>query len=68
MSFTQRPASGNPQQTSHLEDHHIVRNARVQPTASSAAFQAHVAPSLGSPVSSRTVRRRLTEGHLGSQR
>ncbi|GFU36962.1 transposable element Tcb2 transposase [Trichonephila clavipes] len=38
------------------------------PTASSAAFQAHVAPSVGSPVSSRTVRRRLTEGHLGSRR
>ncbi|GFW21130.1 transposable element Tcb2 transposase [Trichonephila clavipes] len=36
------------------------------PTASSAAIQAHVAPSLGFPVSYRTIRRRLAEGHLGS--
>ncbi|GFT76499.1 hypothetical protein TNCV_3022691 [Trichonephila clavipes] len=50
-------------QTSRREDRHIVRNARVQPTASSAAIQAQVAPSLGDPVSSRTVRRRLAEGH-----
>ncbi|GFX24135.1 HTH_Tnp_Tc3_2 domain-containing protein [Trichonephila clavipes] len=42
------------------------RNARVQPTASSAAIQAQVAPSLEAPVSSRTIRRRLAEGHLGS--
>ncbi|GFW69671.1 transposable element Tcb2 transposase [Trichonephila clavipes] len=34
------PDSGRPRQTSHREDHHIVRNARVQPTASSAAIQA----------------------------
>ncbi|GFW84329.1 transposable element Tcb1 transposase [Trichonephila clavipes] len=45
MSFTQRPGSGRSQQTSHREDHHIVRNACVQPTASSAAIQAKVAPS-----------------------
>ncbi|PRD31177.1 UNVERIFIED_CONTAM: hypothetical protein NCL1_24147 [Trichonephila clavipes] len=69
MSFTQRPGSGRPRQTSRREDHHIVRNARVQPTALSAAIQqAQVAPSLGAPVSSRTIRRRLAEGHLGSQR
>ncbi|GFW66506.1 transposable element Tcb2 transposase, partial [Trichonephila clavipes] len=37
-------------------------------TASSAAIQAHVAPSLGTPVSSKTIRRRLAEGHLGSRR
>ncbi|GFX99490.1 DUF4817 domain-containing protein [Trichonephila clavipes] len=36
-------------------------------TASTAAIQAHVAPSLGGPESSRTIQRRLTEGHLGSQ-
>ncbi|GFT48364.1 transposable element Tcb1 transposase [Trichonephila clavipes] len=41
-------------------------NAHVQQTASSAAIQAHVAPSLGSPVSSRAILRCLTEGHLGS--
>ncbi|GFX83168.1 transposable element Tcb2 transposase [Trichonephila clavipes] len=41
---------------------------RVQPTASSAAIQAQVAPSLRFPVPSRTIRRRLAEGHLGSQR
>ncbi|GFV53053.1 transposable element Tcb2 transposase [Trichonephila clavipes] len=37
------------------------------PTASSAAIQAQVAPLLGAPVSSRTMRRRLAEGHLGSR-
>ncbi|GFV92903.1 transposable element Tcb2 transposase [Trichonephila clavipes] len=68
MSFTRRPGSGRPRQTSRREDHHIVRNARVQPTALSAAIQAQVAPSLGAPVSSRTIRRCLAEGHLGSWR
>ncbi|GFX48838.1 transposable element Tcb2 transposase [Trichonephila clavipes] len=66
MSFTRRPGSGRPRQTSCREDRHIVRNARVQPTASSAAFQAQVAPSL-EKVSSRTIRRCLAEGHLGSR-
>ncbi|GFW32846.1 HTH_Tnp_Tc3_2 domain-containing protein [Trichonephila clavipes] len=47
---------------------HIVRNARVRSTASSAAIQAQVAPSLGAPVSSRTIRRCLAEGHLESRR
>ncbi|GFX99813.1 transposable element Tcb2 transposase [Trichonephila clavipes] len=42
------------------------KKSYVQPTASSAAIQAQVAPSLGAPVSSRTIRRRLTEGHLVS--
>ncbi|GFW65601.1 HTH_Tnp_Tc3_2 domain-containing protein [Trichonephila clavipes] len=68
MSFTLRPGSERPRQTSRREDHHIVRNVRVQPTASSAAIQAQVAPSLAAPVSSRTIRRRLAEGHLGSRR
>ncbi|GFW05500.1 transposable element Tcb2 transposase [Trichonephila clavipes] len=54
--------------TSRREDSHIVRNARVQPIASSAAIQAQVAPSLGAHVSSRTIRRRLAEGQLGSRR
>ncbi|GFU27183.1 transposable element Tcb2 transposase [Trichonephila clavipes] len=67
MSFTRRQNSGCHRQTSHREDRHIVRNARVQPTASSAAIQAQVAPSLGAPVSSRSIRRRLAEGHLGSR-
>ncbi|GFU39785.1 transposable element Tcb2 transposase [Trichonephila clavipes] len=49
ISFTRRPGSGRHQQTSHREDRHIVRNAQVQPTASSAAIQAQVAPSLGAP-------------------
>ncbi|GFT29752.1 transposable element Tcb2 transposase [Trichonephila clavipes] len=39
MSFTRRSGSGRPRQTSRREDSHIVRNARVQPTASSAAIQ-----------------------------
>ncbi|GFT15420.1 transposable element Tcb2 transposase [Trichonephila clavipes] len=68
MSFTRRPGSGCPQQTSHREDHHIVRDARVQPTALTAAIQAQVAPSLGAPVSSRTIGRHLAERHLGSRR
>ncbi|GFT70745.1 transposable element Tcb2 transposase [Trichonephila clavipes] len=59
ISSTRRPFLGCPRQTSHQEDHHIVRNARVQPTASSAAIQAQVAPLLGAPVSSRTIRTRL---------
>ncbi|GFW73654.1 transposable element Tcb2 transposase [Trichonephila clavipes] len=68
MSFTRRPGPGRPRQTSRREDGHIVRNACVQPTASSAAIQAQVAPSLGAPVSSRTIRRCLDEEHLGSRR
>ncbi|GFW69481.1 transposable element Tcb2 transposase [Trichonephila clavipes] len=35
--------------------------------ASSAAIQAQVAPSLGPPVSSRTIQRHLAEGHSRSQ-
>ncbi|PRD22255.1 UNVERIFIED_CONTAM: hypothetical protein NCL1_49561 [Trichonephila clavipes] len=46
MSFTHRPHSGRPRQTSCREDHHIVRNARVQPPVSLAAIQTQVAPSL----------------------
>ncbi|GFX03765.1 transposable element Tcb2 transposase [Trichonephila clavipes] len=66
MSFTRRPGSGRPRQTSRRKDRHIVRNARVQPSASSATIQAQVASSLGTPVSSRTIRMRLVDGHLGS--
>ncbi|GFU47774.1 transposable element Tcb2 transposase [Trichonephila clavipes] len=66
MSFTRRPGSGRSRQTSRIEDRRIVRNARVQATASSAAIQAQVAPSLGAPVSSRTIQRHLAEGNLGS--
>ncbi|GFX83737.1 HTH_Tnp_Tc3_2 domain-containing protein [Trichonephila clavipes] len=69
MSFTRIRGSEHPRQASCREHHHIVRNARVQPTASSAAIQEQVAPSLEAPVSSRTMRRRLAEGHyLGSRR
>ncbi|GFU27446.1 transposable element Tcb2 transposase [Trichonephila clavipes] len=57
MSFTRRPGSRLSRQTSRLEDRNIVRNALVQPTASSAAIQEQVAPSLGAPVSSQTIRR-----------
>ncbi|GFU16207.1 HTH_Tnp_Tc3_2 domain-containing protein [Trichonephila clavipes] len=72
MSFTRRPVSGRPRQTSRPEDRHIIRNASVQPTDSSAAVQAQVTPSLrgntGSTyVSFRTIRRRLLKGHLGSR-
>ncbi|GFU90633.1 transposable element Tcb2 transposase [Trichonephila clavipes] len=68
MPFTQRPGSERPRQTIRREDHHIVRNASVQPTASSTAIQAQVAPSLGAPVFSRIIRRHLAGGHLGSRR
>ncbi|GFW95818.1 transposable element Tcb2 transposase [Trichonephila clavipes] len=49
MSFTRRLDSGRPGQTSRREDCHIVRNTRIQPTASRASIQAQVAPSLGAP-------------------
>ncbi|GFV85254.1 HTH_Tnp_Tc3_2 domain-containing protein [Trichonephila clavipes] len=64
MSFTRRPGLRRLRQTSCREDRHIVRNARVQLTASSAAIQAQIAPSLGAPVSSRIIRRHLAEGPL----
>ncbi|GFX78555.1 transposable element Tcb2 transposase [Trichonephila clavipes] len=67
-SFSVEYKTGRPSQTSRRDDCHIVRNARIQPTASSTAIQAQVAPSLGTPVSSRTIRRRMAEGHLGSRR
>ncbi|GFX30517.1 transposable element Tcb2 transposase [Trichonephila clavipes] len=67
MSFTRKSGSGHPRQTSRREDRHIVKNTRVQPTASSVTIQAQVAPSLGPPVSSRTIRRRLAEGYLRSR-
>ncbi|GFT24374.1 HTH_Tnp_Tc3_2 domain-containing protein [Trichonephila clavipes] len=38
MSFTRRPGSVCPRQTSRRENRHIVRNARVLPTASMAAL------------------------------
>ncbi|GFV87521.1 transposable element Tcb2 transposase [Trichonephila clavipes] len=68
LSFSRRPGSERPQQTSRRKDRDIVRNSRVQSTVSSAAIQAPITFSLGAPVSSRTIRRRLDEGHLGSQR
>ncbi|GFY00191.1 hypothetical protein TNCV_2835481 [Trichonephila clavipes] len=46
-------------QTSRREDRHIIKSARSLQTASSAAIQDQVAPSLRAPVSSRTIRRRL---------
>ncbi|GFU56785.1 HTH_Tnp_Tc3_2 domain-containing protein [Trichonephila clavipes] len=65
MSFIRRTGSGCPRQTSHREGRHIVQNAHVQPTASSAAIQAQVEPSLEAHVSAPTIRRRLAEGNLG---
>ncbi|GFT50964.1 transposable element Tcb2 transposase [Trichonephila clavipes] len=67
MSFTRRPCLGRPLQTNRRENRLIVRNACIQPTASLAAIQAQVAPSLGAPVSSRTIRKRLAEGHFRSR-
>ncbi|GFY10615.1 uncharacterized protein TNCV_2194361 [Trichonephila clavipes] len=51
MLFTRRPGSGHPRYTSRQEDRRIVRNACVQPIASSATIEAQVALSLGAPVS-----------------
>ncbi|GFV08125.1 transposable element Tcb2 transposase [Trichonephila clavipes] len=62
-----KSGSGSPRQTSPRKDRRIVRNARVEPTASSNAIQAQVALSLENLVSYRTIRRRLGEGHLGSR-
>ncbi|GFX74299.1 transposable element Tcb2 transposase [Trichonephila clavipes] len=53
MSFKRRQVlstSALPQ-TIRRENHHIVRNACLWPTASSATIQAQVAPPLGAPVS-----------------
>ncbi|GFU00682.1 uncharacterized protein TNCV_4818461 [Trichonephila clavipes] len=41
MSFTRRPGSGCSRQTSRHKDHHIERNARLQPTTSSASIKEH---------------------------
>ncbi|GFV42529.1 transposable element Tcb2 transposase [Trichonephila clavipes] len=65
MTFTRRPDSGRPRQTSHREDRHIIRTSSA---TSSAAIQSQVVLSLGAPVSSRTIRRCLAERHLGSRR
>ncbi|GFX71233.1 transposable element Tcb1 transposase [Trichonephila clavipes] len=46
MSFTQRPGSRRPRQTSRREEGHIIRNARVQPIASSTVIQAQRDPVL----------------------
>ncbi|GFT82395.1 transposable element Tcb2 transposase [Trichonephila clavipes] len=62
-----RGCSGSPRHTSSREDRHTVRNARVQPTASPAAIQEQIAPTVWAPVSSRTIRKHQTEGHLGSR-
>ncbi|GFU81763.1 uncharacterized protein TNCV_3086751 [Trichonephila clavipes] len=38
MSFTRKSGSGCPRKTNRQKDHHIVRNARIQPTVSSTAI------------------------------
>ncbi|GFX87728.1 transposable element Tcb2 transposase [Trichonephila clavipes] len=65
IRFHAVPSTRKRSATSRREDLHIVRNARVQPTASTAVLQGQVVPSLGAPASSRTIRRRLAEGQLG---
>ncbi|GFW33840.1 HTH_Tnp_Tc3_2 domain-containing protein [Trichonephila clavipes] len=47
---------------------HRKKCTRTSVRRSPVAIQAQVASSLGAPVSSRTIRRRLAEGHLGSWR
>ncbi|GFX04428.1 transposable element Tcb2 transposase [Trichonephila clavipes] len=62
ISFTPRPGSRRLRQASRREDLHIVRNARVQPIASSVAIQEQLVPSVGAPVSSRTIQKHLAKG------
>ncbi|GFV86348.1 uncharacterized protein TNCV_1469111 [Trichonephila clavipes] len=45
-SFTRRPGSERPLQTSLREDPQIIQHARVEPIASFAAIQTHTTPSL----------------------
>ncbi|GFV68835.1 transposable element Tcb2 transposase [Trichonephila clavipes] len=66
MPLTRRSGSARSRQISRQKERQLVINTRLQPTASSAAIQAQVSPLLGGPVSSRTIRRRLADGHLGS--
>ncbi|GFW77025.1 HTH_Tnp_Tc3_2 domain-containing protein [Trichonephila clavipes] len=61
MSFIQRRGSGHPRQTSRREDLHILRNTRIQPTASSDAIHSLVAPS------QEPHRRRLAGRYFGSR-
>ncbi|GFV71549.1 transposable element Tcb2 transposase [Trichonephila clavipes] len=63
-SFTRRPGSGRPRQTSNREDRHILR--QVEKTASSSTGQTQAASSLRTPVSSRSIGKHLAEGHLVS--
>ncbi|GFV76561.1 transposable element Tcb2 transposase [Trichonephila clavipes] len=42
MSFTRKPSSTRPRETSRREDLHFARNSRVEPTASSASIQSRV--------------------------
>ncbi|GFW34507.1 transposable element Tcb2 transposase [Trichonephila clavipes] len=65
MSITRRPGSGRPRLTSRREDSHIVRNARVQPTASSAGTST---PFTRSPSVFSNNRKVPGERHLGSRR
>ncbi|GFT25193.1 transposable element Tcb2 transposase [Trichonephila clavipes] len=62
--YTATSFSGRPRQTSCREDRHIIRHARVEPTASFT----QAAPSIRAPVSSRTIAMCLTDGHLISRR
>ncbi|GFU62034.1 transposable element Tcb2 transposase [Trichonephila clavipes] len=61
MSFSRRPGSGCPRQTSRREGRHIVRNARVQTTASWATIQAQVSRAF------QAIPRCLAGGHLESR-
>ncbi|GFU18070.1 transposable element Tcb2 transposase [Trichonephila clavipes] len=66
MSFTRGPGLGRSRQTSRREDPHIVKNARVQPTATLATIQAQVAPSIETAVSFRTIRSDESRFNLSS--
>ncbi|GFU71036.1 transposable element Tcb2 transposase [Trichonephila clavipes] len=55
-------------QTSRREDRHIIRDARVEPTASLAAVRTQAASSLKRPLCLlETIARRMTKGHLVSR-
>ncbi|GFW63548.1 transposable element Tcb2 transposase [Trichonephila clavipes] len=64
ISFTRRPGSECPGQTSRREDRHIVRNTRSN--CSIGRLPGTGSTFTRAPVSSRTIRRHLAEGNFRS--
>ncbi|GFW39999.1 transposable element Tcb2 transposase [Trichonephila clavipes] len=68
MSLTRIPGSGHHRQTNLLKVLHIVRKCMSIANCFIGRHPGTGRPSLGTPVSSRTTRRRLADEHLGSWR